>query len=94
MKTEFMKAVIEDLHVTNCEQKQVDALLNCYEGVVKRMAAIFARTATFETDDFYRAKERGIAGFTLKIERPITAIQINGGNLHQRRPRSQNHGNA
>ena len=26
MKTEFMKAVIEDLHVTNCEQKQVDAL--------------------------------------------------------------------
>jgi hypothetical protein len=69
MKTEFMKAIIEDLQVKNCEQKQVDALLNCYEGVVKRMAAMLVRTATFETDDFYRASERGIAGFTIKIEK-------------------------
>ena len=63
MKTAFMKIIIEDLQVKNCEQKQIDALLNCYEDIVKRMAAMLARTATFETDDFFRAKERGIAGF-------------------------------
>ena len=79
MKTEFMKAVIEDLHVTNCEQKQVDALLNCYEGVVKRMAAMLARTATFETDDFYRAKERASQALPSRLKRPITVIPINGG---------------
>lgn len=69
MKTAFMKTIIEDLQVKNCEQKQVDALLNCYEDIVKRMAAMLARTATFETDDFFRATERGIAGFILKIEK-------------------------
>jgi hypothetical protein len=30
---------------------------------------MLARTTTFETDDFFRATERGIVGFTLKIEK-------------------------
>lgn len=65
----FYKAFIEDIQNDKCTDQEIEKLLDVYASTVKRMATTLARKSWFELSDFHGARERGIAGFNLMIER-------------------------
>jgi hypothetical protein len=67
----FYKMLIEDCENAKCTTAEQNQLMVVYERTVKRMPTTLARKAWFELADFSGAKEQGIDGFNLMIERTI-----------------------
>lgn len=67
----FYKALIENCEHAKCTTQEMDDLISVYSNTVKRMATTLARKAWYELQDFSGTKEKGIAGFSLLIERKM-----------------------
>lgn len=65
----FYKAIIEDIQNDKCTEQEIEKLLDVYASTVKRVATTLAHKAWFELSDFHGARESGISGFSLMIER-------------------------
>lgn len=65
----FYKAIIEDIQNNKCTDQEIEKLLDVYASTIKRVATTLARKAWFELSDFHGARESGISGFSLMIER-------------------------
>ncbi|UXN07499.1 hypothetical protein [Bartonella sp. HY761] len=65
----FWKAVINDVQNTACAPYEVEALLDSFEYTMKTMATTLARKAWYDLADYGTAKQSGIDGFTLMLER-------------------------
>lgn len=63
------KAIIEDVQNEKCTDRELEALLDIFEYTIKRTATTLARKAWFDLNDFTTAKEHGINGFTLMLEK-------------------------
>ena len=63
------KAFIEDIRNDKCTDAEIENLLDIFEYAVKHTATTLARKAWFELKDFSTAKQRGVEGFTLTLER-------------------------
>jgi len=63
------KALIEDCVNDKCSTVEQENLLAIYGSTVKRLATTLARKACYELADFAGAKEQGIDGFSLVIEK-------------------------
>ena len=63
------KALIEDCVNDKCSTAEQEQLLAIYGSTVKRLATTLARKASYELADFAGAKEQGIDGFSLVIEK-------------------------
>lgn len=67
----FYKAIIHDIENKNCLDAEVEKLLDVFENTMKNTARTLARKAWFELEDFSLAGQRGIAGFSLMIEKQM-----------------------
>lgn len=72
MSKKFYKAIIDDIENQNCTETEIANLLDIFEYTMKHTACTLARKAWFELADFGTAKQRGIAQFTLIMEKQIT----------------------
>lgn len=63
------KAFIEDIRNDKCTDAEIENLLDIFEYAVKHTATTLASKAWFELKDFSTAKQRGVEGFTLTLER-------------------------
>jgi hypothetical protein len=67
----FYKAIIHDIENKNCLDAEVENLLDTFEYAMKHTARTLARKAWFELADFGTAGQRGIAGFSLTLEKQM-----------------------
>lgn len=65
----FYRAFIEDIENQKCTDLELEQLIDIFQYSVKHMATTLARKSWFELKDYYDAKKRGIANFTLEIEK-------------------------
>lgn len=68
-KYQFFRAEIVDVVACGVEGKERDALLDYFGYWMKTVARFQIREAVFETSDLATARERGVAGFVLRIKR-------------------------
>ena len=71
MRKLHYKALIEDCVNDKCTTAEQEQLMAVYGRTVKRVATTLARKTWFELADFAEAKENGIDGFSLMIEKTI-----------------------
>ena len=69
MSKKFWKAHIDDIQNTGCTERAVEALVDTFCYAMKKIASTLARKAEFHLEDFQASKERGIADFTLILEK-------------------------
>lgn len=69
MSKKFWKAHIDDIQNAGCTEKEVEALMDVFCYAMKNTACTLARKAEFHLENFQTSKERGIADFTLILEK-------------------------
>lgn len=69
MRKLYYKGIIEDVQNEKCTDKEHEILLEIFTCTVKRTAATLARKAWFDLRDFASAREHGLSGFALRLER-------------------------
>lgn len=69
MSKKYWKACIDDIQNTGCSENEVEALLDTFCYTMKNAACTLVRKAEFHLEDFATAKQRGIAQFTLTLEK-------------------------
>lgn len=63
------RAVIEDARNTACTDEELEVLIGIFTYAVKRTASTLARKAWFDLSDFATARENGVSGFLLRLDR-------------------------
>ncbi|MFH1159108.1 MAG: hypothetical protein V1721_09580 [Pseudomonadota bacterium] len=63
------KAIIEDVQNEKCTDRELEILLDIFTRTVKKTAVTLARKAWFDLNDFSGAKENGLNGFSLTLEK-------------------------
>jgi hypothetical protein len=75
MSKRYYTLSFEDIHAQGCNASEQTELLEIFNSTAKLMATTLARRAEYDLKDFYRAKERGVDGFTLAIDRHLVCGQ-------------------
>jgi hypothetical protein len=69
MNRKYWQATIIDIQNTGCNEAEQELLLEYFESTMKSTTQSLIRKAYFELEDFHGAKERGLASFSLLMER-------------------------
>ncbi len=65
----YWKPSVDDIQNTGCSEAEVQYLCDIFESRMREMACTLCRKGFYELKDFHEADKRGLAGFTLVMEK-------------------------
>lgn len=65
----FYKVIIDDIQHHHCTHAEIERLLDIFELIVQKMTTTLAHYAEFRLANFATAKQYGLKGFILKLEK-------------------------